>query len=278
MERISRHKVCGGWLERYRHAASTCQCDMCFSIYLPPQAEKQKLPVLYWLSGLTCTDENFFQKAGAERYAAEAGIILVACDTSPRKVHLPGDETDWDLGTGAGFYLNATKAPWSRHYRLYDYVLDELPRLVASHFPVDAQRKSIFGHSMGGHGALVLALRNSGVYRSISAFAPIVAPMQCAWGNKAFSNYLGEDKSLWQDYDASCLVQKAQHKLPILIDQGEADEFLVEQLKPEILQLACTQADHPLTLRMQAGYDHSYFFIRSFVGEHIAYHAEALAR
>lgn len=274
---VSRYKVFEGWLERYRHSSTSCHCDMNFSIFLPAQAKLRRLPVLYWLSGLTCTDVNFFQKAGAQRYAAEVGVVLVSCDTSPRGVHLPGDQDHWDFGTGAGFYLNALQAPWSNHYHLYDYVLNELPSLIESHFPVDPQRKSIFGHSMGGHGALVIALRNPDVYRSVSAFAPIAAPMQCPWGQKAFSHYLGEDKGSWQAYDASCLVAKAQNKLPILLDQGDADEFLTEQLKPQILQTACTEFNYPLTLRMQAGYDHSYYFISTFIGDHISYHMKALS-
>ena len=273
---VSKNKVFEGWLERYHHLSSSCHCDMHFSIFLPEQAKHNRLPVLYWLSGLTCTDVNFFQKAGAQRYAAQAGVILVTCDTSPRGVPLPGDNDHWDFGTGAGFYLNAVQAPWSEHYHLYDYVLTELPKLVESHFPADPQRKSIFGHSMGGHGALVLALRNPDVYRSVSAFAPITAPMQCPWGQKAFSCYLGKDKALWEEYDASCLVAKARNKLPILVDQGDDDEFLKEQLKPQILQTACAEVDYPLTLRMQAGYDHSYYFISTFISDHINYHMKAL--
>ena len=276
LTRVSRHKVSGGWQERYRHASISCQCEMYFSIYLPPQANYKPLPVLYWLSGLTCTDENFFQKAGAQRYAAASGVILVACDTSPRGLNLPHEAQSLDFGTGAGFYLNATQAPWAGHYHLYDYVLEELPSLIETHFPVDPQRKSIFGHSMGGHGALVLALRNPGVYRCVSALAPIVAPMQCPWGEKAFTYYLGEDISAWKNYDASYLVTQAQEKLPILIDQGDADEFLVEQLKPAIFKQACELSNYPLTLRMQAGYDHSYYFISTFMGEHIDYHMKAL--
>lgn len=276
LERVSRYKVSGGWQERYCHASTSCQCDMHFSVYLPPQAKSGLLPVLYWLSGLTCTDENFFQKAGAQRYAAESGVMLVACDTSPRGLHLPGETDTWDFGVGAGFYLNATQAPWASHYNLYDYVLKELPSLIETHFPVDPQRKSIFGHSMGGHGALVLALRNPGVYRSVSALAPIVAPMQCPWGKKAFKYYLGENILAWKNYDASYLVKQAQEKLPILIDQGDADEFLAEQLKPHLFKQACEQSNYPLTLRTQAGYDHSYYFISTFIGEHIGYHLKAL--
>lgn len=274
---VSRYKVSGGWQERYRHASHCCNSTMHFSIYLPAQATHSRLPVLYWLSGLTCTDENFFQKAGAQRYAAEHGVILVACDTSPRGLHLPGEADDWDFGTGAGFYLNATQQPWSDYYHLYDYVLKELPSLVETHFPSDPQRKSIFGHSMGGHGALVLALKNPGIFCSISAFAPIVAPTQCPWGQKAFRNYLGEDNlQSWESYDASILVRQAQEKLPILIDQGDADTFLEAQLKPQLFEQACQQSHYPLTLRMQSGYDHSYYFISTFIGEHIAYHMKAL--
>jgi len=276
LEKISRIKVSDGWLERYQHWSSSCQCTMHFSIYLPPQAKNNSLPVLYWLSGLTCTDENFFQKAGAQCYAAKAGIILVACDTSPRDVDLPGEDDHWDFGTGAGFYLNATQLPWSKHYHLYDYVVDELPPLIAANFPADQQRQSIFGHSMGGHGALVIALSNPGVYRSVSAFAPIAAPTQCPWGKKAFTHYLGDDYAEWEAYDASYLVSTAKVKLPLLIDQGDADTFLEEQLKPPILQAACERANYPLTLRLQPGYDHSYFFISSFIGEHIEYHKQAL--
>lgn len=277
LEKVSRIKTHEGWLERYQHWSQCCHCTMNFSIYLPPQAKDNTLPVLYWLSGLTCTDENFFQKAGAQRYAAKAGVILVACDTSPRDVDLPGEEDHWDFGTGAGFYLNATQLPWSKHYHLYDYVADELPALIAANFPVDRQRQSIFGHSMGGHGALIIALSNPGVYRSVSAFAPIVAPTQCPWGKKALSGYLGNDYAAWEAYDASCLVLTAEEKLPLLIDQGTADKFLEEQLKPSILQTACERAHYPLTLRRQSGYDHSYFFISTFIGEHIEYHKQALS-
>ena len=278
LQRVAHYKAFDGWQERYKHYSASCQCYMHFSIYLPPQAKKSSpLPVLYWLSGLTCTDENFFQKAGAQRYAATVGLIIVACDTSPRQVNLPGEDADWDFGSGAGFYLNATEAPWSKHYHLYDYVRNELPALIAAHFPVDKQRQSIAGHSMGGHGALILALAEPSAYRSVSAFAPITAPMQCPWGEKAFSHYLGDDKTSWEKYDASRLVASTQHQLPLLIDQGDADEFLEEQLKPQILQKACEQVNFPLTLNMRAGYDHSYFFISTFIGEHINYHMQALS-
>jgi S-formylglutathione hydrolase len=247
---------------------------MRFAIYLPPQAADGPVPVLYWLSGLTCNEQNFITKAGAQRYATEHGIAIVCADTSPRGDDV-ADADGYDLGKGAGFYVNATQAPWAAHYRMHDYVVDELPALVESHFPVTDAR-AISGHSMGGHGALVLALRNPGRYRSVSAFSPIVAPSQLPWGQKAFAAYLGDDCAAWQQYDASVLVRAAAEKLPILIDQGDADEFLHAQLKPELLQAACAAAGHPLVLRMQPGHDHSYYFIASFIGEHVAHHAAAL--
>lgn len=247
---------------------------MRFAIYLPPQAQAGKLPVLYWLSGLTCNEQNFITKAGAQRYAAEHGVILVAPDTSPRGDGV-ADDDGYDLGQGAGFYLDATREPWAAHYRMHDYVVDELPALVEAHFPATHAR-GISGHSMGGHGALVAALRNPGRYRSVSAFSPIVAPMQVPWGQKAFTAYLGEDRAAWAQWDATELVRGAAEKLPLLVDQGDADEFLASQLKPELLRAACEAAGHPLELRMQPGYDHSYYFIASFIGEHIAHHARAL--
>jgi S-formylglutathione hydrolase len=247
---------------------------MNFAVYLPPQAATQKLPVLYWLSGLTCTEQNFITKAGAQRYAAEHGVILVAPDTSPRGDDV-ADADGYDLGQGAGFYVNATQGPWAMHYRMCDYIVDELPALIEANFPVTESR-GISGHSMGGHGALVIALRNPGRYRSVSAFSPIVAPSQVPWGQKALAAYLGEDRDSWSAWDATALVANAQERLPLLVDQGDVDEFLVAQLKPELLQAACAAAGHPLELRMQPGYDHSYYFIQSFIGEHIAYHAKAL--
>jgi len=249
---------------------------MIFSIYLPPQAKKQQVPLLFWLSGLTCTDENFVQKAGAHRYASEHGVAIVAPDTSPRGANLRGEDDDWDFGTGAGFYLTATQDPWSKYYNMYEYIVSELPELIYANFPVDSKRQSIFGHSMGGHGALTIALKNPGQYRSVSAFAPIVAPTQCPWGEKAFLNYLGNDRSTWEQYDASILVKQAKERLPILIDQGDADDFLKNQLKTDIFQHACKEAGYPVTIRRQPGYDHSYFFINSFMGEHIAHHMKAL--
>lgn len=274
LERIE-HRACfGGWQDVYEHASTTLGCKMRFAVYLPPQAETAKLPVLYWLSGLTCNEQNFITKAGAQRYAAEHGVILVAPDTSPRGDDV-ADADGYDLGKGAGFYVDATQAPWATHYRMYDYVVNELPALIEAQFPVTGAR-AISGHSMGGHGALVIALKNSGRYRSVSAFSPIVAPSQVPWGEKAFGAYLGDDRAAWRAFDATALVETATERLPLLIDQGDADEFLESQLKPQLLKAACEAAGHPIELRMQAGYDHSYYFIHSFIGEHIAHHAKAL--
>jgi len=274
MQRIE-HRACfGGWQDVYEHASDTLGCMMRFAVYLPPQATHAKLPVLYWLSGLTCNEQNFITKAGAQRYAAEHGVILVAPDTSPRGDDVP-DAEGYDLGKGAGFYVDATQQPWAAHYRMYDYVVHELPALVEAELPANGAR-AISGHSMGGHGALVIALKNPGRYRSVSAFSPIVAPSQVPWGEKAFGAYLGDDRAAWQAYDATSLVATAGEQLPLLVDQGDADEFLDGQLKPQLLQAACDAAGHPLTLRMQPGFDHSYYFIASFIGEHIAHHAKAL--
>lgn len=274
-ELISSTKSFGGWVKRYRHTSSTVSCDMVFGIYLPPQAEHQKVPVLYWLSGLTCTDENFMQKAGAQRLAAELGIAIVCPDTSPRGSEYPGEHDSYDFGSGAGFYLNATREPYSATYRMYDYVVSELPELVRAHFPV-TEKQSISGHSMGGHGALICALRNPGLYESVSAFAPISNPTQCPWGKKAFQGYLGDDESSWLEWDTCELIARAEHKIPLFVDQGEADDFLEVQLKPEALETVCQKYGHPLTLRRHLGYDHSYYFIASFVDEHLHYHAKAL--
>jgi S-formylglutathione hydrolase len=279
LENLSCQKSAGGWIKRYRHRSNTLDCDMVFSIFLPPQAEQgEKLPVLYWLSGLSCTDENFMQKAGAHRIAAELGMVIVAPDTSPRGEDVPGDpDGGWDFGHGAGFYLNASQEPYARHYHMHDYVVHELPALIEASFPV-SDRRGISGHSMGGHGALVCALRNPGRYQSLSAFAPICNPMIVPWGEKAFSRYLGEDRSQWREWDASQLISTAAEKLPILIDQGDRDQFLSVQLKPEILQVAALAAGHPLELRMQHGYDHSYYFIASFIEDHLRHHALALGK
>lgn len=274
LERIE-HRACfGGWQDVYRHRSSALGCEMRFAIYLPPKAAHGPVPVLYWLSGLTCSEQNFIQKAGAQRYAAEHGIALVCPDTSPRGDGVVDAEGN-DLGQGAGFYVDATQAPWAEHYRMHEYVVHELPALVEANFPVSG-RRAISGHSMGGHGALLCALRNPGRYRSVSAFAPIVAPLQVPWGQKAFTAYLGEDRETWKQYDATELVKAASERLPILIDQGDADEFLETQLRPWLLQSAADAAGYPVYLRVQPGYDHSYYFIASFIGEHIAHHAKAL--
>lgn len=274
MERIERHACYGGWQEVYRHRSKAVDGEMRFAVYLPPQAQAQPVPVLYWLSGLTCTEQNFITKAGAQRYAAEHGVAIVACDTSPRGQDV-ADDAGYDLGQGAGFYVNATVAPWSRHYRMYDYVAHELPALIEQHFPVTGQR-AISGHSMGGHGALTIALKNPGRYCSVSAFSPIVAPACVPWGEKAFSAYLGSDREIWRAYDATELVRTANEQLPLLIEQGDADEFLSTQLQPERLRAAAEAAGHPFELRMRAGYDHSYYFVASFIGVHVAYHAAAM--
>lgn len=274
MQRIE-HRACfGGWQDVYRHHSDVLGCEMTVGVYLPPQAEHGPCPVLYWLSGLTCTEQNFITKAGAQRYAAEHGIILVAPDTSPRGDAV-ADAEGYDLGKGAGFYLNATQQPWARHYRMHDYIAEELPAWVEAD-PAASDRRAISGHSMGGHGALTIALRNPGRYRSVSAFSPIVAPSQVPWGEKAFAAYLGEDREAWKQYDACALVAGAKERLPLLVDQGGADEFLDTQLRPQLLQAACEAAGHPLQLRIHPDYDHSYYFIASFIGEHIAHHAAAL--
>ena len=274
MERIEHRAAVGGWQDVYQHRSAVLNCEMKVAVYLPPQAATRTLPVLYWLSGLTCTEQNFITKAGAQRYAAEHGVILVAPDTSPRGDDV-ADAEGYDLGKGAGFYLNATEQPWAAHYRMHDYIVEELPALIEAHLPASGAR-SISGHSMGGHGALVIALRNPGRYRSVSAFSPIVAPTRVPWGQKAFSAYLGEERGAWTQWDASELVATATERLPLLVDQGAGDEFLDSQLQPQWLQAACTAVGHPLQLRMQPGYDHSYYFIGTFIGEHIAYHAKAL--
>ena len=274
MERLEHRASFGGWQDVYRHRSGVLGCDMTVGVYFPPQAADGPCPVLYWLSGLTCNEQNFITKAGAQRHAAEHGIILVAPDTSPRGDDV-ADADGYDLGKGAGFYVNATQDPWARHYRMYDYIVDELPAWVEAD-PAASDRRAISGHSMGGHGALVIALRNPGRYRSVSAFAPIVAPSRVPWGQKAFAAYLGDDRGTWTQYDAVDLVESAQEKLPLLVDQGDADEFLDGQLRPQLLQAACDAAGHPLELRLQPGYDHSYYFIASFIGDHVAHHARAL--
>ena len=266
------HRACfDGWQDVYRHTAATVNCDMNVAVYLPPQTRQRHCPVLYWLSGLTCTEQNFITKAGAQRYAAEHGVIIVAPDTSPRSDDV-ADADAYDLGKGASFYLNATQTPWSAHYRMQDYVAHELPAWIEANFPATDAR-AISGHSMGGHGALITALRNPGRYRSVSAFAPIVAPTHVPWGEKAFDAYLGPDRDTWKLWDTCELIGTAQERLPLLIDQGGDDEFIDAQLQPERLRAACAAAHYPLALNIRPGYDHSYYFVASFIGDHIAFHA-----
>lgn len=248
---------------------------MTFSVYLPPQAAQGKVPVVYYLSGLTCTDDNVRSKAGAQRYAAELGLALVMPDTSPRGDGV-ADADQYDLGQGAGFYVNATEKPWAAHYQMYDYVSSELPALVLQHLPLDAKRQSICGHSMGGHGALICALKNPGAYRSVSAFAPICNPVDCGWGEGCFGTYLGDDRQAWEQWDATCLIRAGAACPPLLVDQGTADNFLAEQLRTETLRTACAEHNIDASIRMQADYDHSYYFIASFIGEHLQHHAKAL--
>jgi len=276
METLSETRCFGGVQKTLRHTSEATGTQMNVSIFLPPAAEKGPVPVLYFLSGLTCTEENVTVKGGAQRFAADAGLAFVAPDTSPRGLDLPGEHDAWDFGSGAGFYVDSTEALWEDHYRMYEYVTEELPRFVADSQPIDTRRAAITGHSMGGHGALVIGLRNPERYASISAFAPIVSPTRCPWGEKALSAYLGPDRSRWEAYDASLLVSERAHPNPILIDQGSADGFLEEQLKPQLFEAACAKSGQALTLRMQEGYDHSYFFIASFMGDHVAHAAKAL--
>jgi S-formylglutathione hydrolase len=275
MERIEQHASFGGRQEVWKHASSCLNCEMKLGVYLPPAALRGvACPVVYWLSGLTCTEQNFITKAGAQEHAARHGLIVVAPDTSPRGGAVP-DDSAYDLGQGAGFYVNATRQPWASHYRMQDYVAVELPQLVERTFPASPER-GIFGHSMGGHGALITALRNPGRYRSVSAFSPIVAPSQVEWGQKAFRAYLGDDTVAWRQWDTVELLKDAAPGIELLVDQGGADEFLGPQLRPELLQAECTTGGHRLTLRIHEGYDHSYYFIASFLGEHFAHHAALL--
>ncbi len=274
MQQLENTKIFSGHQQVWSHHSTALNCPMQFAIYLPEQAATQALPVLYWLSGLTCTEQNFITKSGFQRYAAEHNVIVVAPDTSPRGADV-ADDAAYDLGQGAGFYVNATQAPWVAHYRMYDYVVHELPSLVAQHFNV-TDKKAVCGHSMGGHGALVMALRESGAYTSVSAFAPIVAPSQVPWGQKAFTAYLGDNREAWLAYDASHLVEQHGAKLPMRIDQGSADKFLAEQLRPELFAQACQAQGVQCAMHHHEGYDHSYYFIASFIGEHIAFHAQHL--
>jgi S-formylglutathione hydrolase len=275
-EVISQHRAFGGVVGFYRHEAASTACPMRFAVFTPPGAQTGKVPVLYYLAGLTCTEETFMIKAGAQRIAAELGLMLVAPDTSPRGVPLPGDSDSWDFGVGAGFYVDATAEPWSRHYRMYTYVTQELRALIESQFAADPARTGIFGHSMGGHGALTIALRNDPArYRSVSAFAPIAAPRQCPWGQKAFSGYLGPDRGQWASYDATELIGRVSDptsRPAILIDQGLSDQFLQTQLHPHLLEEAARKAGYPLTLRRHDGYDHGYYFISTFIEDHLRHH------
>jgi len=276
---INEYKIFGGMQKQYRHWSQSCHCEMRFSVYLPPQSVDARVPAVYWLSGLTCTDENFVIKSGAQRYAAELGIILIAPDTSPRgegvATSAPGE---WDFGQGAGFYVDATQEPWRKHFQMYSYVSNELPSVVETLFPVDPKRSGISGHSMGGHGALTIGLRNPSRFRSVSAFSPIASPVHCPWGQKALTGYLGDDQSAWQVYDACELLKSHRPASPLLVDIGDADSFLAEQLKPELLKAACAQHNVELDLRLQPGYDHSYFFVSSFIGDHLRFHAQQLKR
>jgi S-formylglutathione hydrolase len=279
IETLSEHRCWEGTQGFYRHESRVIGLPMRFAVYRPPLPAKQRVPVLFYLAGLTCTEETAATKAGAQRIAAELGLMVVSCDTSPRNTGIAGEADDWEFGAGAGFYLNATQQPWAKFYRMYDYLLDELRQTVLANFPADPGRIGIFGHSMGGHGALVLALRNPQIFKSVSAFAPICSPTRCAWGKKALPRYLGEDPSSWGAYDAVELVKAAGRPLfpQILVDQGLADKFLHQsQLLPELLEEACATARQPLRLRRHEGYDHGYYFISTFIEDHLRFHAAAL--
>ncbi|MEH6791424.1 S-formylglutathione hydrolase [Parasphingorhabdus sp.] len=275
METVSRNRSHAGTQCVYSHESSATGTEMTFAVYVPDHVEGEKLPLLWYLSGLTCTHANVMEKGEYRRAASELGLIIVAPDTSPRGQDVP-DDSAWDMGQGAGFYVDATEAPWAKNFGMRRYVEQELPELIAAEFPVDMARQGIFGHSMGGHGALTIALRNPGRYKSVSAFSPIVSPIQCPWGKKALGRYLGLDKAAWRDYDACALIEDGARVADILVDQGTADNFLAEQLKPQLLAEACASADIPLTLNMREGYDHSYYFISTFMDDHLRWHAERL--
>jgi S-formylglutathione hydrolase len=276
IERVSESRCFEGRHLVYKHASEVCACTMRFAVFLPPAAERAPVPGLYWLSGLTCTEENFSVKAGAQRYAAELGLALIIPDTSPRGVNIPGEDAQMDVGTGAGFYVNATEAPWAAHYRMYDYVRDELPAVVTANLPIDGARKSISGHSMGGHGAIVIGIGNANSYRSVSAFAPIAAATQSAWGQHALSAYLGADRQRWLAYDAAAVIRARPSKHELLVDQGMADPYL-DQLRPNDLKEVCRASGQRLTYRERAGYDHGYYFVSTFIADHLRFHAAALS-
>ena len=280
MQQTSVNKMFGGQQGRYQHQSTALNCEMVFSVFLPSIAlgdNAKSVPVMYWLSGLTCNDQNFVTKAGAQQAAEKYGIAIVCPDTSPRGDNVPDDANGaWDFGLGAGFYVNATEQPWAEHYQMYDYIVSELPELLSENFPIDVNRASISGHSMGGHGALTIALKNLDRFKSVSAFSPIVSPINCPWGEKALASYLGNDKQSWADYDACELTREASTHIPVLVDQGSADDFLTEQLKTELLIEVAEQVKFPMQIRYQEGYDHSYFFIASFIEQHIAFHHKYL--
>ncbi|NOJ93167.1 S-formylglutathione hydrolase [Corallococcus coralloides] len=273
---VSEHACFGGTQSFWKHPSEACGGEMRFSVFTPPQAKHGKVPVLYYLAGLTCTEETFVTKGGAQRVAAELGLMLVAPDTSPRGAGIPGEDADWDFGTGAGFYLDATQEPWKARYRMGTYITQELPGIIGAHFPARMDREGIFGHSMGGHGALVTALRDPGRYQSVSAFAPIGAPIRSPWGKKAFGGYLGPDEATWREYDATELLKAGRRVPALLVDQGTKDKFLPDQLHPHLLKEACEAAGQPLTLRMQDGYDHGYYFVSTFMEDHLRHHGTAL--
>ena len=276
IERVSESRCFEGRHLVYKHASQACACTMRFAVFLPPAAERGPVPALYWLSGLTCTEDNFSVKAGAQRYAAELGLALIIPDTSPRGVNIPGEDAQMDVGTGAGFYVNATEAPWAAHYRMYDYIRDELPAAVNANLPIDGARKSISGHSMGGHGAIIIGIGNPQSFRSVSAFAPIAAASQSAWGQHALTAYLGPDRQRWLAYDAAAVIRAKPSKQELLVDQGAADPYL-DQLRPSELKEACRAAGQHLTYRERAGYDHGYYFVSTFIADHLRFHAAALS-
>ena len=276
MEIFASNKSFGGWNKMFSHFSESCGGIMKCSIYLPPKADLEKVPVLYWLSGLTCTHENFITKAGAQQTASELGLILVAPDTSPRGAGVDGEDDHYDLGTGAGFYINATSEKWAQNYRMEDYIIHELPKVIKENFPVLSERQAILGHSMGGHGALTLALKHPSLFRSVSAFAPICAPSQCPWGQKAFTEYLGDDKMEWLKHDANQMMKTTNMKTPMLIEQGSADEFLERELNFELFRETCSNRNYPATFHIREGYDHSYYFIATFIGDHLRFHSEQL--